>query len=165
MRLKLICVVLVGLLVVAAGCGGSKKKSTETTASTAATTSESTTSATTSESTTSATGGLNLTSDDCAKLAAASATVGKAFSGTVSEGTDEDIARLQQLAEVAPDEIKGDFEVLAEAASEYSKLGLKAGVTPTPEQLQKLSSLDVVKITQATSNISAWAQKNCGVTK
>jgi hypothetical protein len=150
MRLKLICFVLAGLLAVAVtGCGG-KKKSTSTTKAT-----------TTSQSTTSS-NGTKLTSDDCEKLAAASQTVTKAFSGTVPSDLDEQVARMNALAEVAPDEIKADFETLAAAAGQVAKLGLKPGVAPTPKQLQAITSMDVLALTKAAQNISAWAAANCG---
>jgi hypothetical protein len=153
MRLKLICFALVGLLVVAATGCGSKKKSAKTTTTTAMTT--------TSSSTTSASGGTALTSTDCAKLAAASQTVSKAFSGTVPSDLNTQVARLQALAKVAPAAIKGDFETLATAAGQVVKLGLKPGVPPTAAQLQAITSLDITGLTKAAQNIGAWAQANC----
>jgi len=150
MRLKLICAVLVAfVLVIAPGCG-SKKKSTSTTNAT-----------TTSQSTTSASGGTALTSDDCAKLAAASQTVTKAFGGTVPSDLNAQVARMNALAEVAPDAIKADFKTLATAAGEVAKLGLKQGVPPTPKQLQAITSMDVVALSKAAQHIGAWAQANC----
>jgi hypothetical protein len=150
MRLKLICAVLVGLLlVVAPGCG-SKKKSTTTAAKT-----------TPAKTTTSASGGLNLTSNDCAKLAAASTTVGKAFSGSVPSDLNAEVARLNAIAKVAPAAIKPDFETLLAAAAQVAKIGLKPGVTPTATQMQALQKLDLAKLSKAATDIGTWAQKNC----
>jgi len=149
MRLKLICFALVGLLVVAATGCGSKKKSAKTTTTTAMTT------------TTSASGGTALTSDDCLKLAAASQTVSKAFSGTVPSDLNTQVARLQALAKVAPDAVKADFETLATAAGQVAKLGLKPGVPPTAAQLQAITSLDLTGLTKAAQHIGTWAAANC----
>lgn len=155
MRLKLICAVLAGLLlIVAPGCG-SKKKSTTTKATTTAAT-------TTKESTTTSASGGNLNSNDCQKLAAASQTLNNAVSGNVPNDINAQVARLQALAKVAPPEIKSDFQVLADAGAKFAALGLKSGQSPTPEQLSKLlSAVNVTKLTQASQNIGAWAQKNC----
>lgn len=151
MRLKLICAVLVGvLLIVAPGCG-SKKKSASTTKAT-----------TTQESTgNSSSGGVNLSSKDCQKLAAASQTVSKAFSGTVPSDLNAQVARLNAIAKAAPKAIQADFATLAEAASKVAKLGIKPNTTPTAKQLAAISSLDVAGITKAAQNIGIWAQKNC----
>ena len=152
MRLKLICAVLVVfVLVIATGCG-SKKKAASTTAP-----------ATTSQSTTTSSGGTAaLTSTDCAKLAAASQTVSKAFAGNVPNDLNTQVARLKANAKVAPAAIKPDFEALATAADQVAKLGLKPGVTPTAKQLQALmSGLNVAALTKAAQNIGAWAAANC----
>jgi hypothetical protein len=150
MRLKLICAVLVAfVLVIATGCG-SKKKAASTTAP-----------ATTSQSTTTSMGGAKLTGTDCAKLAAASQTVSKAFSGSVPSDLNTQVARLQALAKVAPAAIRPDFETLATAAGQVAKLGLKPNVAPTATQLKAITSLDITGLTKAAQDIGAWAQKNC----
>lgn len=158
MRLKLICAVLVGVLLIAATGCGSKKKS-ESTTTKATTTQEATTTEETT--TTSSSGGVNLTSEDCQKLAAASETVSQAFTGSVPGDMEEQVARLNALAKAAPEEIQGDFATLAKAANEVAKLGLKSGETPTAEQLAAISALDVVGISKAATNIGAWAEENC----
>lgn len=156
MRLKLICAVLAGLLlVVAPGCG-SKKKSASTTK---ATTTEVTT---TTNQTTTKSGGNALSGNDCQKLAAASQTLGNVTSGKVPSDMNAQVARLKALAAVAPAAVKGDFQVLADAGSKFAQLNLKQGQTPTPAQLQQLlATLDIQKLTQATQHISAWAKANC----
>jgi hypothetical protein len=149
MRLKLICLVLVGVLVLAVGCG-SKKKSTTTT--TAATTSQSTTSA----------GGMNLSSEDCANLAAAEQTVSNAMGGNVPNDLNTQVAKLKALAKIVPAEIKPDFEALAAAADKFAKLGIKPGVKLTPTQLQALmTQLNAAQLATAAQHLRVWAQKNC----
>jgi hypothetical protein len=149
MRLKLICAVLVGLLlVVAPGCG-SKKKSASTT--------------TTLTTTTSASRGVNLTSTDCANLAAAQATLSGAFSsGKVPANLAAEMTRLNTLAGQVPASIKGDFETLAKVGPTVASLGIKPGQTLTKKQLQTLlSKVDVVKVSTAGAAISAWAATVC----
>jgi hypothetical protein len=153
MRIKLIGAVVVGLLVIAVvgGCGSSSKKAATTT--TAATTSASTTSTT----------GLKLTSSDCANLAAASQTVSKAMSGKVPANIDQQIAALNNLVKVAPAAIKPDLEVLAGAAAQFIKIGIKPGQTPTAAQMKQLLKLSAqaTKLQAATTHLEAWAKKNC----
>ncbi len=165
MRFKLISVILVGLLLIAVGCGSSKKSAESTTnqATTEAMTTESMT-----ETTTGTTSGMGLTSSECQKLEAASQTISKAFSGSMSSGIDQEVAKLEALSKIAPDEIKGDFAVLADAAQKYSSLGIKPGETPTPAQLQKLaalsSQLNITEVQASAMHIMQWAQTNCTTT-
>jgi len=155
MRLKLICAVLVGLLlVIAPGCG-SKKKSAATTNAT--TTKEATTSTTSTSA-----GGLNLSNKDCANLLAAQSTITNATRGKLPSDIATQIAALQTLAKTAPAAIRGDFQVLADAAGKLSKLKVTPGQQPSAAQLQKLlATLDIAKLSTASQNIAAWAQKNC----
>lgn len=155
MRLKLICAVLVGtLLVVAPGCG-SKKKSGSTTTK-AATTTQATTS------TTSATGGTNFGSGQCAKLIAAEQTVSKVTTGNVPGDINTQIAKLNELAKVAPAAVKADFAVLAKAASQFAKLHVQPGKAMTAAQLQQLmAGLNIPELTKASQHLSAWATANC----
>jgi hypothetical protein len=165
MRLKVILAVLVGLLlVVASGCGGSKKSASTTGAATETTATETTTTeATTTEGTTSG-GEFNLSNEDCANLAAAGQTFSQAMQGSVPTDIASQLARLQALAKAAPPEIKSDFETLAQAAIAFEKLGLKPGEQPTPAQLQQLlSTLNTAELLTAISNINKWVQKNCTV--
>ena len=148
MRLKLICAVLVGVLLIAPGCG-SKKKST-------------TTKTTTPTTTTSASGGTTLTGNDCEKLAAASATVGQALSGKAPGDINTQIARMNELAKVAPKAVQSDFAELAKAASEFAKLNLKPGQQLTAAQLHQLmAKMDLPKLTQASQHLSTWATTHC----
>jgi hypothetical protein len=155
MRLKLIFAVLVGVLLVAApGCGSKKKSAATTTAAT-------TTQATTSTTSTSA-GGLNLSNKDCVNLLAAQSTIQKATTGKLPSDIAAQIAALQTLAKTAPAAIRGDFQVLADAAAKLSKLKVTPGQQPSAAQLQQLlATLDIARLSTASQHIAAWAQKNC----
>lgn len=153
MRLKLICFVLVGLLVVVAtGCGSKKKAASNT----PTTTSQATTPTT-------STSAANLTSTDCTNFAAATQTINQAMTGSVSNNLAAQIQRLSQVVKIAPAAIKGDLETILGAAQQFEKLGLKPGATPTPKQMQALQRLPVKRLTAAAQHIGAWAKANCGV--
>ena len=157
MRLKVICAVLVGLLlVVAPGCGSKKKSASTTNAATtmAVTTNQTTTSTTSS--------GGKLTGTDCQKLAAATQTLSSVTRGKVPTDINAQVARLQALAKVAPAAVKGDFQVLAQAGAKLAQLKLKPGQTPTSAQItQLLASLNIPQLTTASQHIAAWAAANC----
>jgi len=110
MRLKLICAVLVGVLLIASGCG-SKKKATSTASK-----------ATTPTTTASATGGLNLSSADCRNLIAAESTISNATSGKLPGDINAQIAAMNALAKTAPAAVRGDIATLATAAGQIAKL-------------------------------------------
>jgi hypothetical protein len=154
MRLKLICAVLVGVLLIAPGCG-SKKKSASTT----------TMKATTATTTTSATGGLNLSSSDCKNLIAAESTISKAISGTLPSDFNAQIAALNALGKGAPAAVRGDIATLAVAASQIAKLNLPSGqkltAAQTAQLMQAMSKLNLTKISAAAADLGAWAQKAC----
>jgi hypothetical protein len=149
MRLKLICFVLAGLLVVAATGCGSKKKSKSTT--TAAMT----------------TGGENLSSSDCANLAAAASIMTNAQQGKLPANIGEQVTALQTLAKKAPASVQADIEILGQAATPLlQKLKLKPGQTElTPAQkatlLQVMAQMDVAKLTTALADLGAWGTKAC----
>jgi hypothetical protein len=145
MRLKLICAVLVGLLVIAPGCG-SKKKST---------------------STTSANGGVNLTSAQCANLNAASSIIANAQQGKIPSNIGAQLADLQGIAKVAPASVQADIATLGVAAPRILKaLQLKPGQTTltaaqTTRLMQTLAKMDVAKLTSALDGIGAWGKTVC----
>jgi hypothetical protein len=170
----------------AAGCGGGSKNSaatteaatTEATTTEAATTEAMTTEATTTEATTT-------------EAATTEATTTSALSGLVAGGKCKELANLEQkyssalsgsggttdlkktaqivqeFADQAPSEIKGDFQVVADYLKKVADVvgNVKPGQTPdaaTIAKLQKLSTeIDTQKLTQAGQNITAWVAKNC----
>ncbi len=68
-----------------------------------------------------------------------------------------------------PDEIKADYQVIAENFSKIAEalkgVDLTNGQTPSPEALAKLqelaASMDSAEVQQASQHIEAWVQKNC----
>jgi hypothetical protein len=172
---------LAALALTAAGCGGSSKNSaatteaatTEATTTEEATTEEATTeeatteAATTEATTTSAIAGL-VASGKCKDLANLGQKYSEALSGT---GGTQDLKKtaqvVQEFADEAPSEIKGDFQVLAAYLTKVADVvgNIKPGQTPdasTLAKLQKLSTeVDAQKLTQAGTHITAWVSKNC----
>ena len=148
MRLKLICAVLVGtLLLVAPGCGSKKKSESTTTKATTSTT---------------AAGGSVLSASDCANLIAAEQTFVNVTKGNVPKDINQQLAQAKALAAAAPDAIKGDLAVLGEAGAAYAKLGIKQGQQPTAAQIQGLlATLDVPALSQALTHLGTWASQNC----
>jgi|GEM_PF-2213960 hypothetical protein len=154
MRLKLICAVLVGVLLIASGCG-SKKKATSTASK-----------ATTPTTTASATGGLNLSSADCRNLIAAESTISNATSGKLPGDINAQIAAMNALAKTAPAAVRGDIATLATAAGQIAKLHLSSGQTKmtaaqTAQLMAAMSKLDLTKISAAATDLGKWAQKAC----
>ena len=176
--LLVLCLALVGVFaLVAAGCGGGGKNSAETSteavtteaATTEAATTEAATTeaATTEETTTSSLSGI-ASAKDCQDFANLGKKFSTAFSGSANGADLKKQATLfKELADKAPSDIRADFQVIASYFSKIADVvgNLKAGTTPdaaTIAKLQKLSTeIDQAKITKASQNISAWAQKNC----
>jgi hypothetical protein len=172
--LVLLALAAMGMALLTAGCGGDNK-STETT--TAATTTETTptetttTETTTTEATTTTettattettdTGANFATTENCRQFAE----IGQKISSSLTGSSDiKDIqTAFDQYAEAAPADIKDDFQTLADFFGQVADAlgGVKAGQTPSPQQLAKLQSLDSKAATQASQNISAWVQENC----
>jgi hypothetical protein len=76
---------------------------------------------------------------------------------------------LKDFADQTPEEIRPDFQVIADA---YSKIAgamkgvdLTSGKPLSAEAIAKLQAIsgeiDSAKVTQASKNISTWASKNC----
>jgi aminopeptidase N len=168
MRWLVIVVAVLGLALVGAGCGGGDDEAAgdDTTIVTESTDTDSlgTTDDTSTE-------GVDLSDvlddEDCVALASAGAAFAQAFSG--AGDSEESKAALDELASKVPDEIRADVETLAQALSAYAEklkdIGVEAGATPSPEQLQQLqsaiASFDQQELTAASNRIEAWTQKNC----
>ena len=159
-------IALVVLVAVAAGCGGGSKNTAATTA--AATTAAATTAPATTKAaaTTPDLSGL-ASAANCKQLADLGTKFSQAMGGTDAQDTKKVAQLLQDFAAKTPSEIRPDFQVVADA---YSKIAdavgnLKAGSVPDASTLAKLTKLateiDSAKLTKASENISAWAQKNC----
>ncbi len=165
--MRWLSILVLALAFVAAGCGGGDDESaSDTTAITETTTDGTTTDDEDETSDTDDSG--TIASDDCLELGSAAAALGQAFSG--SGGDEDDVSELyDELAERAPDEIKGDLEILASAWTEIAAaledLDLQAGEVPSGDQLQEyqaaLASVSTPEVTAASERISAWAEENC----
>ncbi len=183
---------LVTLLVIAsfatlafafAGCGSDDNSSadattTETTTETTATEDTETTDTETTETedtdttettdTETTASGDFATSENCAELKQIQSNTAQAFTGTGGEDLDAASDAFAELTAAAPEEIKDDFQVIADA---YNKLadalqGVDLTSTnPDPQALAKIAQisqeLDQAELTQASTNIATWAQENC----
>jgi hypothetical protein len=111
---------------------------------------------------------------DCVEAATAYAaavtSAGQVFAGA-GENVESDLEKLQAYADKAPDEIKDDLKVVAEAYSDfvtgYADIDYDAtsGKPPTQEQADALEELgkklDNDEVTAASDNVSAWFDENC----
>jgi hypothetical protein len=168
-----IAIVLVVFALAGAGCGGGDESSGATdtavtdTTTDEATTEETTTDETTTEETTTD-GSGSLASGDCGELVNASAELAQAFAAAGGTG---DFGQASQFFDrfEAPDEIRADFRILADAYAQYiaalQDIGLETGKTPTAEQLQQfqqaLAAIDQPNVTAASERISTWVNQNC----
>lgn len=170
--LTIVAALVTAFALVGAGCGGDNEATgdTDTVVVTDTTGADDTTTddETTGETETDDSGGL--ASGDCREFASASAELSQAFATAGSSGDLGDSADLfDELADQAPDEIRDDFKVLADAYGAYvdaiGDIGLEPNETPTAEQIAQLqgalASLDQQGVAAASERISAWAATNC----
>jgi hypothetical protein len=161
---KLLAVSAVVLAVVAAGCGGSKKKSVSPATSSTSTGSTTTTSSGTPK---------FATSKNCAQLEALGTKLAQALqttSGSTEEKLTNEVKLFHDYANSAPSEVRGDFQTLADALDTYVhallKAGIKPGKIPTQAQIAQIQAaakaFSTQKLQAAEQHLSAWAQKNCG---
>jgi hypothetical protein len=157
--MRWLALLVLSVALVAAGCGGG---SDESAASTETTTAE--TESTESTGTTDLSGVLN--DKDCLALAG----IGATFAQAVTGASDEQAAHeLQQLVDKVPDEIKADVQTLAQWFADYTAklkdIGIKAGQTPTADQLQQLqaaiSGSNQQELQAASQRLQAWSTSNC----
>jgi hypothetical protein len=105
---------------------------------------------------------------ECAELAGLGAQVQNAFGNTTGD-IDSVAEVLDELAERVPEEIRDDYQVLADNFKEFADVlkdvDLSSGATPDAETLAKLqeaaSSMDAPEVREATANIEAWVKANC----
>jgi ABC-type glycerol-3-phosphate transport system substrate-binding protein len=162
-------ILVLALALVAAGCGGGDDDSSASGDTTVeeTTTDTTTTDTTTTDDGTGTTGEFDFADEDCQALLGVGATIAAAFSAT--GGGDADTEELSELAGKVPDEIQADVQTLADAFGEYAAklqdIGIEAGATPSPEQVQELqaaiASLDQQELTAASQRVQAWATENC----
>ena len=104
----------------------------------------------------------------CAELAGLGTKLAAAMGG--QDAGVADVSKVfDELADEVPDEIKADWQVLAEnfgkIAEALKGVDLTNGGTPDAETLAKLqelsATLDSQEVQQATTHIEAWVTKNC----
>ncbi len=162
-----------------AGCGGDDNSASGDTTTTETTTTEETetddtetteTETTDTETTDTETTDTTETSGDdfasaenCEEFAQIGSNLTEAITGTAD--VDEIKTAFDELAAAAPDEIKADFQTLAEymgaIAEALQGANIGAGETPDPQALAKLAQLDATEATAASTNISTWVTENC----
>jgi hypothetical protein len=175
-----VAAVVAALAFAGAGCGGSSESDGEAVVDTAVTETSSTeTTDTTStdmssstEETSTESSGISGLTGECEDLAGA----GEKFSAAVASATaggssdlEATAAAFDEFANEAPDELKDDFEALAEVMTAYATafddLDLEPGAVPNAEQIAKLAqlgqSLSTEKAQKASAAIAAWATANC----
>jgi hypothetical protein len=195
MRSTVTRVLVVGLLATSlAACGGSDSGSTTTTAGGGAATTSSAAPVTTTEAvaptTTEGTNGGGGQSDGstdgmsgvsavCLEATQAMASAASAYGsglagaagGTLDEQSLQQAAdQIQAMAAAAPDEIKDDFQIIADGLTQFysalADMGFQPGSVPTEEQLTQLNqifdSIDQTAFETASNNIEAWFNDNCG---
>ncbi len=177
MRWILIVFAVLALAFAGAGCGGGDddESAGDTTTITDSIGTDETTDETTTEDETTTDDGTDtdlgdFASEDCEELVAASSAIGEALSGANTPDEVEAASeRFQQFADEVPEEIQDDVQVLADVYEEYiaviADIDLEGGETPTVEQIQELTAalatIDQQAVTEASTNLSTWAQENC----
>lgn len=169
MRWLTVFLAAITFALVGVGCGGSDESAatTDTTVQEETTTDETATDQTTTDEGTTQASDLSFTSKDCLAFIGATAAVGQAFSGVT--GDVDQSKFFTGYADRVPDDIKTDFQTLADggaaAAAAYAKLNLAPGETPSATQLLQyqadLGAIDQEEFSAASERISAWTTEVC----
>jgi hypothetical protein len=105
------------------------------------------------------------TSETCREYAQIGAEVSTALTGARGQDIDNIKAAFDEYAAAAPEEIKDDFEAIAdylgEVADALEGVDFSSGQPPSPEVLAKLQSIDGTAATAAGTNITEWVTENC----
>ncbi|HWB87969.1 MAG TPA: hypothetical protein VG872_02055 [Acidimicrobiia bacterium] len=114
---------------------------------------------------------VNATQAMAAAVASYSTGIAGAMGGTLDEDELQEVTeQLEAMAAAAPDEIRADLEVIAHELDAFytawAEIGYTGSGTPTPEQIAQLEALGEVvdqdAFDEASANIDAWFQANCG---
>lgn len=175
MRLMTFAVALAALALLGAGCGGGDDSSsatdTDTTEITDTTGTDETTTDETTTDTETDTNAADFASEECLEALGASSEFAQALAsaGTDAESLDESSQLFQDFADNAPEEVRADFQTVAEAYAAYVEvlgtIDLQAGETPSADQLQELTeasqSFSDPDVIAASERIQAWGEENC----
>jgi hypothetical protein len=151
-------IVVLALALLGAGCGGGDDESATDTD-------------TVTTETDGTTGETTIAADDCQALVQASSSLTQAFAAAGGANPDAEQANelLDEWAENAPDEIRDDIQVLAEAYGTYvtalDEVDFESGQTPSAEEIQAfqdaISEIDQEEVTTASQNLQTWSNDNC----
>jgi hypothetical protein len=161
----------------AAACGGGEEAGdtgAATTTETTTTETETTTTETDATTDTDTDASPSFASGECRELVDAAADLSQSLgAGTGTSADFQDSQRVfQEFVDRAPEEIRADLQVLADAFTKYADalegVDLQAGETPDAATLQKLqaavASIDQAEVQAASERVDTWARENCGVT-
>jgi hypothetical protein len=169
----------VGLVVLAAGCGGGKKKPSSAGPTGVGSTGHiGLTGATGTTGSTGPTGSASssfASAQNCLQFAALGAKIASAMAPASSNGTaatfQAEAHELQAFADAAPSAVKADFQTFATAFSAYllalQNAGYKIGSmkVPTAAQITALGNaaklLNTAKMKTAEQHLAAWVSANC----
>ena len=161
MRWLTIVIALSALALVVAGCGGGDDEAASDTTTLTDTTLDDTT--TDEDSGGSASG-------ECRDLVEAGSQLSQAFGSGGATPDRDDVSELyEQVVDNAPEEIRADIQVLADAWAKYADVlddvQVEPGQTPDPEDAAKLqqalASIDQQEVAAASERINAWTTENC----
>jgi hypothetical protein len=162
-----------GLVLLAAGCGDSKKTAATPTNTTGATGKTGATGlGPTGAGPAGSTGGF-ASAKNCLAFAGLAAQIASAMAPASADNSsiDDGTQYLQALADAAPSEIKGDLQAVATALGSYvqavkdSGYDLSSKAPPSAAQLIAIASaakvFNTAKLQQATQHLRTWEQQNC----
>ena len=93
------------------------------------------------------------------------AEISTALTGARGQDIDNIKTAFDEYAAAAPEEIKDDFQAiadyLAEVADALEGVDFRRVSRPSPEVLAKLQSIDGTAATAAGTNITEWVTENC----
>ena len=164
-------------VLMAAGCGGSKKSSNPPTAPSVTVTVQptapattTTAPATTGQSTAPVSTGSATLTGNCVKFAATQAKISQAVSAAAAHGDTTAIkAYFASIAGSVPSDIKPSFTVVADTVIKYldllKGLNIQAGQTPNPAAIAKAqkaaATLESSDFKQAAAKVEAWVKGGC----
>jgi hypothetical protein len=158
----LAALLLAALALFAAGCGGDDGGDSAS-SDTAVVETESTDDAATETTD----DGDEVLGGECTELAGLGAQLQSAMGNAGDLDSTSEV--FDELADRVPEEIREDFQVLADNFKEFAEalegVDLSSGATPDAETLAKLqqavASMDQPAVEEASNNIEAWVQENC----
>jgi hypothetical protein len=107
--------------------------------------------------------------DDCEQLTSLGETLSQALSAGDANDLEKQAQFFEDFADNTPEEIRDDFQTVAEFYSKLTKAladaDVQPGEQPDPEDIQALqeaaTSVDQERLTEASTNIEKWVKENC----